>query len=128
MDNLKILIVDDDKDFSGLLSRKIHSWGYEVISVFSGKDAVDTVTNSKVGLIVLDYLMPGMDGIDTLKHLRSIDKKVPVIMFTTSPDKRSMEATEDLGVFAYIPKAGVFTDSESALKTAIQMAEKTDRG
>ena len=128
MDSIKVLVVDDDKDFLGLLSRKIESWGYEVIPVLSGRDALDSLRKVKADVIVLDYLMPGMDGIDTLKELRGIDEKVPVIMFTTAPDKSSMEGAEKLGILAYIPKAGVFTDAESSLKSAIEMACRIKRG
>ncbi|MBU1125397.1 MAG: response regulator [Candidatus Omnitrophica bacterium] len=127
MDSLKILLVDDDKDFSGLIRKTIESWGYEVMSASSGNDALDTARKYKVDVIILDYLMPDMDGVDTLKELRKIDEKVPVIMFTSLPDKRSMEGTEKLGVLAYIPKVGVFTDSESSLKTAIELANRKRR-
>ena len=128
MDSVKILLVDDDKDFLWLLSKNIESWGYAVILALSGKEALDTVRKSKVDVIVLDYLMPGLDGVDTLRELRKIDKKVPVIMFTSFPDKRSIEGTKKLGILACVPKVGVFTDAESSLKTAIEMAQKRRRG
>lgn len=128
MDNMKVLLVDDDKDFLGLLSRNIESWGYKVISSLSGKDALGMFRRMKADIVVLDYQMPGMDGIDTLKGLRGMDEKVPVIMFTSAPDKNSIEGAEKLGIFAYIPKAGVFTDAESSLKSAIEMACRIKRG
>ena len=127
MDNKKILLVDDDRDFLWLLSKNIESWGYEVISVSSGKEALDTVRKVKVGVIVLDYLMPVMDGLATLKELRKINKKIPVIMFTSYPDKHSMETTKKLGIHAYVPKACAVADAKSSLKTAIELAQKKIR-
>lgn len=127
MDNKKILLVDDDRDFLWLLSKTIESWGYEVISVSSGKEALDTIRKVKVSVIVLDYLMPCMDGLETLKELRKINKKVPVIMFTSFPDKRSMETTKKLGIHAYVPKVGVVADAKSSLKTVIELAHKKIR-
>jgi CheY-like chemotaxis protein len=128
MDRAKILLVDDDKDFLFLLSKNIESWGYEAIIVSSGKEALYAVGKVKVGVIILDYLMPGMDGVETLRELRKTDENVPVIMVTSSPDKSSIEGTEKLGIFAYIPKAGVFTDPEASLRTAIGIALKRGRG
>jgi len=124
MSNARILIVDDDKEFLALLSKNIESWGYRVISASGGKEALEMIKNKAADIIILDYLMPEMDGAETLKEIRMIDKLVPVIMFTSYPDNRSIARTEKLGIFAYIPKVGVFTDPESSLKAAIGMAEK----
>jgi len=68
--------------------------------------------------------MPGMDGIETLREIRKLNKEIPVIMFTAFPDKTSIEGTEALGVSAYIPKLSMFPTGESALKTALKMSEK----
>ena len=124
MSNVRILIVDDDKEFLALLCKSIESWGHTVISASGGKEALTMIKNKAADMVILDYLMPEMDGVETLKEIRRIDKKVPAIMFTSHPDNRSIAETEKLGIFAYIPKVGVFTDSESSLKAAIAMAEK----
>jgi len=124
MSNVKILIVDDDKEFLALLGKNIESWGYKVILASGGKEALEMIKNKAADIIILDYLMPEMDGVETLKEIRRIDKLVPAIMFTSHPDNRSITGTEKLGIFAYIPKVGVFTDPESSLRAAIAMAEK----
>jgi len=124
MSNMRILIVDDDNEFLALLSKNIESWGYRVISASGGKEALEMIENKEADIVILDYLMPEMDGVETLEKIRRIDKLVPVIMFTSYPDNRSITGTEKLGIFAYIPKVGVFTDPESSLKAAIAMAEK----
>jgi len=124
MNNLRILIVDDDKEFLALLGKNIESWGYRVISAFGGKEALKMIKNKEADIVILDYLMPEMDGVETLKEIRRIDKKAPVIMLTSHPDRRSIAGTEKSGIFAYIPKVGIFTDPESSLKAAIGMAGK----
>ena len=124
MSNVRILIVDDDNEFLALLSKNIESWGYRVISASGGNEALEMIKNKAADIIILDYLMPEMDGVETLKEIRRIDKLVPAIMFTSYPDNRSIAGTEKHGIFAYIPKVGVFTDPESSLKAAIGMAEK----
>ena len=124
MNILRILIVDDDKEFLALLGKNIESWGYKAILASGGKEALEMIKNREADIVILDYLMPEMDGVETLEKIRGIDKKVPAIMLTSHPDNRSIAGTEKHGIFAYIPKVGVFTDPESSLKAAIGMAEK----
>jgi len=124
MSSMRVLVVDDDKEFSSLIGKTIELWGYGVVFASSGREALDVVSKKEADVVVLDYLMPDMDGIATLKEMRKIDEKIPVIMFTSFPDKRSIEGTEKLGIIAYVPKAGVFTNAESSLKAAIGIAEK----
>lgn len=104
MSNVRILIVDDDNEFLALLSKNIESWGYRVISASGGKEALEMIKNKAADMVILDYLMPEMDGAETLKKIRRIDKLVPAIMFTSHPDGRSIAGTEKSGIFAYIPR------------------------
>ena len=85
-----ILVVDDERDFLKIISSRIESWGYKVISVSSGSDAITLIKDKKPDIVILDYMMPEMDGIATLKKIRHIDKKLPVIMFTAYPNETTM--------------------------------------
>ena len=68
--------------------------------------------------------MPEMDGISTLKEIRKIDNKIPVIMFTAYPDGRSFGGANKLGAIMFIPKLSAYSDNQAALKEAIHIAEK----
>ena len=124
MARLKILLVDDETDFRKTMGAIIEGWGYDLIEAPNGKEAIDALKKEKPAIIILDYLMPGMDGIVTLKEIRGIDKKIPVIMFTAHPDIKVIEGSGNLGVSAFIPKLSVHSDTQFALKTAIDMVEK----
>lgn len=121
---LRILLVDDDQEFLTIMSQRIKSWGYEVLTVFTGREAIEMIKEKKADIVILDYKMPDIDGIATLAEIRKLDERIPVLVFTSFPDKRSLAGTEKLGVSAYIPKYSVFSDAESSLKNSIQIIEK----
>lgn len=119
MDKRKILLVDDEADLLVVMKRMIESWGYEVIPVSNGRDAIDMVVNNKPDIIILDHLMPGMNGMETLKEIRKIDTAIPVIMFTAYPEEMPIKGREDLGINVFIPKSS----DEASLKIAISIME-----
>lgn len=124
MSKLRVLLVDDEKDFLTIMSRRIESWDHEVIPVPSGKEALKAIKDKKADVVILDYMMPEMDGVATLKEIRKIDEKIPVIMFTAHLEERVIEGTENLRVDAFIPKLSVHSDSQSALKTTLDINKK----
>ncbi|MEI6631314.1 MAG: response regulator, partial [bacterium] len=67
MDKIRVLLVDDEPDLLLVMGKTIESWGYRLIQASNGAEAIAIVTDNKVDIIILDYLMPGLDGIDTLR-------------------------------------------------------------
>ncbi|MFA5147824.1 MAG: response regulator [Candidatus Omnitrophota bacterium] len=124
MAKMQVLLVDDEQDFLTLMSRRIESWGYDVVPVLSGREALEIVKSGKADIVILDYMMPDMDGIKTLKGIRRIKEKLPVIMFTAHLEEKAIKGTEDMQVSAYIPKLSVYSDSQSALKTTLDIHKK----
>ena len=120
----KVLIVDDEVDFLIIMNERIKSWGFEVIKAARGSEALDLIKQEHPDIVVLDYKMPDMDGIQTLREIRRLNKKIPVIMFTAYPEKSVTKETEGLGVSAFIPKSGVFGSGEMSLKVALSVIEK----
>ena len=119
-----ILLVDDEPDFLEVMGARISGWGYNSIMVSNGKDALLALKDKKPDIIILDYMMPDMDGVSTLKEIRKTDSNIPVIMFTAHPDVEAMKEIQKLGVTAFIPKLSVYFDAQSALKSAIDMLDK----
>lgn len=124
MDKTKILLVDDEVDFLTLMGSIIRGWGYDLIEVSTGKEAVNIVMDKKIDIIILDYKMPEMDGIATLREIRKINKEIPVIMLTGYPNGRSIKSCEELGVSVYTPKLSSTQDVQISLRTSIIMVEK----
>ena len=125
MGKVKVLIVDDEVDYLGLMQERIEFWGYEVILALDGKGALTMVKEKKPDVVILDYFMPGMDGIAVLKQIRSSDEKIPVIMFTAHPEIKNIKGAQELGVSAFIPKLSAYsTDIESPLRSVLAMVCK----
>ncbi|MFA6321448.1 MAG: response regulator [Candidatus Omnitrophota bacterium] len=124
MRKLKVLLVDDEPDFLKVMSLHINEWGYKLITATNGKECVDAVKNEKPDIVILDYVMPDMDGLKALGQIRKYDKKLPVIMFTANPDIKSIQGTKKLGVSAYVPKFCLYTNVPSALKDELDKVAK----
>jgi len=120
----KILLVDDEQDLLSVMGMRIKSWGYDLATAETGKDAITAINNENPDIVILDHMMPDMDGITTLKEIRKTNNSIPVIMFTAFQNAKSIKGVEELGVSFCIPKLSMFPSSESALKTAIRTIEK----
>ncbi len=107
MDTLtKILLVDDEQDILDFLSYNLEKEGFEVHTASNGKDAIKTATKLTPDLIVLDVMMPGLDGIETCREIRQIpDLKNTIIAFLTARNEDySQIAGFDVGADDYITK------------------------
>jgi two-component system NtrC family response regulator len=99
-----ILVVDDEKNYLRVLSAVLEDEGYEVITALSGLEALEIQKTSDLDLILTDMKMPGMDGIQLLKHVKLVDPDLPVIVMTAhgSVDK-AVEAMQK-GAYSYLLK------------------------
>lgn len=80
----RVLIVEDDRETAKMLATACTVFGYTAIKVYSGKDALEIITTNRPNVVLLDLMMPEMDGFETLKHLRSMPEghNLPVIVIT----------------------------------------------
>jgi len=102
----KILLVDDEQDILEFLSYNLRKEGYEVHTSTNGKKAVEIAKEVKPQLIILDVMMPDLDGIETCRELRSIDdlKDVVITFLTARGEDYSQIAGFDAGADDYITK------------------------
>jgi len=107
MDNLtKILLVDDEQDILDFLSYNLEKEGFQVETATNGKDAITKAAKQTPDLIVLDVMMPGMDGIETCREIRNIEslKNVLIAFLTARNEDYSQIAGFDVGADDYITK------------------------
>jgi CheY-like chemotaxis protein len=101
-----ILIVDDNDMNRDLLARRLSQAYYDVVDVGSGKEALDIAKNRKIDLVLLDILMPDMDGYQVLERLKENPKTrmIPVIMLTAVHEMDSVVRCFELGADDYLTK------------------------
>ncbi|MBL7068350.1 MAG: response regulator [Candidatus Omnitrophica bacterium] len=121
MKSKKVLVIDDEKDLLELLTTRLQGEGFEVTCAFNGKEGLDKAAEWKPDLILLDIMMPEMDGIQTLKVLKetSETRTIPVIMLTCKGETESIFKTEKLGSTDYIIKPFDSTELLSLVKRYI---------
>jgi len=124
MPKLKVLIIDDEIFFRSIVGDWVNSWGYEATLAASGQEGINAIQNKKFDVIILDYLMPEMDGLATLRKIREIDSDVEVIMFSGHPTGKSISGTEKLGVVAFVTKLSLASDIQNTLNSLISMIER----
>lgn len=104
MANAKVLVVDDDRKTVELARLYLEKNGYKVLMASTGTDALDVARNKQPDLIVLDLMLPGLDGLDICRVLRSEGNKVPIIMLTARTLDDDKLAALDLGADDYVTK------------------------
>lgn len=103
----KILIVDDEKPLARVMSLKLNSAGYQTSTVFSGEEALATLSREHFDLILLDLMMTKKDGFYVLSELKNWGIKTPVIIASNLAQKEDIEKAKKLGVADYFVKSDV---------------------
>ena len=113
MDKKTILLVEDDSFVSDIYQTKISSEGFDMLVAGNGLEAIKRLEEKIPDLILLDIIMPYMDGIDTLKKIKAAEKwkKIPIILLTNLSEKEKIEEAFGLGADDYLIKSH-FTPSE----------------
>ena len=119
----KILLVDDEPDVVKMLAYRIKHAGYDVVTALNGKEALDIVNKEPVDLIMLDMLMPVMDGKETSTKIKQDEKlkKIPVIILTASISTPPEELKKELKVEGVLIKP---CDPEAMLNQIKTLIEK----
>lgn len=100
---IKVLVVDDDTRILQILRLYLTKEGYEVVTCERGDDAIDMALDSELGLVILDIMLPGLDGWEVLENIRRTSS-VPVIMLTAKGDITDRVQGLDCGADDYIVK------------------------
>ena len=100
---MKLLVIDDDRKLCTLIKEYLEPLGYEVELIHNGLDGVDRALSGEFGAVILDVMMPGLDGFEALKEIRK-KSDVPVLMLTSRGDEADRIVGLEIGADDYLPK------------------------
>jgi DNA-binding response OmpR family regulator len=102
----KILVVDDEQDVVKILKVRLEAAGYAVIAAYDGQEGLDMAHNEKPDLIVLDLMLPKLNGYQVCRMLKfdSAYQAVPIIMLTARASEEDQKLSQEAGADAYMTK------------------------
>lgn len=105
-DHTKVLIVEDEQDILQLVKHYLEREGFRVITAMSGREALKQVKEEKPDLVVLDLMLPEIDGLEVCKRLRSVPDTamIPIIMLTAKAEESDTIVGLELGADDYVTK------------------------
>lgn len=101
---MNILLVEDDKRIAAILHQGLEEDGHNVQVVYRGDEGRDLVTSGNFDVVVLDVMLPGVDGFTIIKHARTAKNAVPILMLTAKDSSANVVRGLDLGADDYLTK------------------------
>lgn len=114
----RVLLVDDEKDFVEMLGLRLEEAGENVTPAHSGQECLQVLEKKEIDVVILDILMPGMDGIATLKEIKRRFPLVEVIMLTGHGTTENAVKGLKLGAYDYLLKPAHFGELTAKLESA----------
>ncbi|HZI91435.1 MAG TPA: response regulator transcription factor [Thermoleophilaceae bacterium] len=123
----RILLVDDEQSVQKLLSFPLRKEGYEVVAALDGRQALDRLRETNFDLVVLDLMLPLLDGFEVCRQVRA-RSSVPIIMLTARADEIDKVLGLELGADDYITKPFSVREFRSRVKAVLRRAELARAG
>ena len=127
MDSAKILVADDVREIAGAIEMLLVREGYEVVKAYNGMEALDALVSNQVQLIILDIMMPKLDGLSTMMKIRD-SKNIPIILLSAKSEDSDKILGLSMGADDYVTKP--FNPQElvarvrSQLRRYLQLGDK----
>lgn len=126
MDKKKVLIVDDQNGIRVLLMEVFSSEGYLTFQASNGKLALEIVRSEAPDLVLLDMKIPGMDGLEILKHLKAINMDIKVIMMTAYGELDMIKEATDHGALMHFTKPFDIDEMRMAVNMQLRGGESNN--
>ena len=124
----RVLVVDDEKDIAELITYNLRRHGFDVINAFDGNEALDLAAHESPDLILLDLMLPGVDGIEVARRLKADGRTapIPVIMLTAKAEETDVVVGLTLGADDYITKPFSPKILLARVNTVLRRSERAD--
>src|SRR3954447_8371344 len=123
----RILLVDDEHAIQTLLAYPLRKEGYEVVSATTGREALERFRDGRFDLVVLDVMLPQVDGFDVCRELRA-KSTVPIIMLTAKAEEFDKVLGLELGADDYITKPFSLREFRGGVRAVLRRAERNRDG
>lgn len=123
MDKFTILVADDEKEIRDAVDIYLRSEGFRVIKVKDGQEALDMLETEPVHLVILDIMMPRLDGINTCMKIRE-DKNIPIIMISAKSEDRDKILGLNIGADDYVTKPFNHLELVARVKSQLRRYDK----
>ena len=123
----RVLIVDDEPRYLRLLDANLRTEGYEVVTANDGQQAVDTFSSQPIDLILLDIMMPRLDGFAACQRIREFSN-VPIIILTAKGEEQDRVRGLDLGADDYLIKPFSATELLARVRAVLRRAQLPSEG
>ena len=124
----KILIVEDDATIARFVELELAHAGYEVVKVADGKSALESVDAGEPDLLILDLMLPGIDGIEVARRLREAGGGFPILMLTARADTQDVVSGFDAGADDYLRKPFEIPELLSRVRALLKRTEHERSG
>jgi len=120
----KVLIIEDEKDLSEFIRLELEYEGYEVLTSYNGRDGVDQALNENVDLILLDLMLPGLNGVEVCRRIR-LASNTPIIMITARDNVFDKISGLDSGADDYLTKPFQIEELLARMRSIFRRVENT---
>jgi len=119
----KILIVEDDRDITDLIEIHLNDFGFKLIKAYRGDDGLKRALSETFDLIILDLMLPGLDGVEVCRRIRDHNKVVPILMLTARSEEMDKILGLEIGANDYITKPFKIRELIARIKANLRIVE-----
>jgi len=120
----RILLIEDARDLAEVVRRELEGAGYDILLAGDGKTGLDLALRFRPDLIILDWMLPGMDGLEVLRRLRAADSPLPVLMLTARSEEADRVVGLELGADDYLTKPFSMRELLARVRALLRRADR----
>jgi two-component system, OmpR family, alkaline phosphatase synthesis response regulator PhoP len=124
--NRKILVIEDDRELIDLLTLHLTAEGYQVSAAADGEAGLLAFQSGQYGMVILDWMLPSMSGIDVLREIRTNDTRTPVLMLTARSEETDKVLGLELGCDDYLTKPFSIRELTARIKVLHRRIERAE--
>jgi DNA-binding response OmpR family regulator len=124
----KVLLVDDEVEFATTLAERLTLRGIEAATVYDGEEALQRIAADPPQIVVLDMMMPGLGGLEVLRHIKGTHPEIPVILLTGRGSTKEGMSGMELGAYDFLMKPIKIEALVEKMKEALEKSASAQAG